>query len=136
VQTARHLVRAAAELAAGVQHRERDLDAGLLVLRVEVGRDAVAVVDDAAAAIGQQRHVDAAAAAGHGLVDGVVDDLPDEVVEAVQTGRTDVHAGPLADRLEAFEDLQVLRGVVVRCQCHAGLSSASGEQVRRACADG
>ena len=33
-------------------------------------------------AVGQERDVDAGGVAGHGLVDGVVDDLPDEVVEA------------------------------------------------------
>ena len=66
------------------------------------------VVDDAAAAVGQQGDVDAVAVAGHRLVDGVVDDLPDEVVQAVETGRADVHAGPFADRLEALQDREVL----------------------------
>ena len=66
----------------------------------------------AAAAVGQQGDVDAGGVARHGLVDGVVDDLPDEVVEAGGTGAADVHPGPLPDRVEAFEDLDVL-GVVV-----------------------
>ena len=48
------------------------------------------------------------AVAGHGLVDGVVDDLPDEVVEAARAGGADVHAGALADGLEALEDLMSL----------------------------
>ena len=40
-------------------------------------------------------------------------DLVDEVMEASRPGGADVHAGPLADRLEALEDLDIL-GVVVR----------------------
>src|SRR3954452_22818864 len=57
---------------------------------------------------------------GHRLIDRVVDDLVDEVMEASNAGGADVHAGPLADRLEAFEDLDVL-GVVVRGLGAAGL---------------
>ena len=45
--------------------------------------------------------------AGHGLVDRVVDDLPDAVVQPGRTGAADVHAGPFPDRFEAFEDLHV-----------------------------
>ena len=63
------------------------------------------------AAVGQQGDVDAVGVAGHGLVDGVVDHLVDEVVQARRTGRADVHARALADGLEAFEDGDVLRAV-------------------------
>jgi hypothetical protein len=51
--------------------------------------------------------------AGQRLVDGVVDDLVDEVVKAPDAGRADVHAGALADRLQALEDRQVPGGVSV-----------------------
>ena len=51
--------------------------------------------------------------AGQRLVDGVVDDLPDQVVQAALAGRADVHAGALADRLEALEHRD-RAGVVVR----------------------
>ena len=83
VQTARDLVAAAAELAARVQRGHHDLGRRrALVLRVLVDRDAAAVVGDAHPAVGQQRHVDPGAVAGHRLVDRVVDDLPHEVVQA------------------------------------------------------
>ena len=55
--------------------------------------------------------VDGVAVAGERLVDRVVDHLVDEVVQAANAGRADVHAGPLAHRLEALEDGDVL-GVV------------------------
>jgi len=49
--------------------------------------------------------------AGQGLVDRVVDDLPDQVVQAALAGGPDVHARALADRLEPLEHLD--RGRVV-----------------------
>ena len=58
-----------------------------------------------------ERHLDAVVAARERLVDGVRDHLVDEVVEAARAGRADVHARPLPDRLEAFEDRDVLCGV-------------------------
>ena len=112
MQAAGDLVAAAAELAAGVQHGEHDRDGRDALDRVDVDRDAAAVVDDLDAAVLQQRHDDPVAVAGQRLVDGVVDDLPHQVVQAALAGRADVHAGTLADRLEALEDLD--RGGVVR----------------------
>ena len=47
------------------------------------------------------------------LVDRVVDDLIDQVMKPRRTGRTDVHGGPLADRLETFENLDLVGAVVV-----------------------
>ena len=116
VETAGDLVAVAAELAAGVQHGEHDLGCALALVLASgerVDGDAAAVVVDLTAAVGEQRDPDARAVAGHRFVDRVVDDLPDQVVQAGEAGRTDVHAGPLADRIEAFEDLDRV-GVVGR----------------------
>ena len=58
------------------------------------------------------------------LVDRVVDDLPDEVVQAASTGGTDVHARALAHRLESFENVDVLGVVaafVIGAPCGAGV---------------
>ena len=53
------------------------------------------------------------AVAGLGLVDRVVDELEDHVVETRQVvGVADVHAGTLANSLQALEDLDVFGGVV------------------------
>ena len=52
------------------------------------------------------------AIAGHRLVHGVVEQLGDEVVQGAAVGAADIHAGAAADRLEAFEHLD-LGGVVV-----------------------
>ena len=51
--------------------------------------------------------------AGQRLVDGVVDDLVDHVVEAgAVIGVADIHARPLAHRVEALEDLDRIRVVI------------------------
>jgi hypothetical protein len=113
VEAAGHLVAASAELPAGVEDGEDDGDRRDPLDRVDVDRDAPPVVDDLDRAVVEHRDDDPVAVAGQRLVDGVVDDLPDQVVEAALTGRTDVHAGALAHRLEPFEDLD-RRGVVRR----------------------
>ena len=117
VQAAGHLVAGAAELAAGVQHGEHDLGRRLVVLRHDAHGDAAPVVDHDHRVVGLDRDGDAVGIAGEGLVDRVVDDLVDEVVEAARPGGADVHAGTLADRVEALEDGDVL-GVVALFSAH------------------
>jgi hypothetical protein len=119
VEAARHRVRLVVELAAGVQDGQHDLERGLAQRRVLVDRDATAVVDDPAAALGQQRDGDLVALPRHRLVDRVVDDLVDEVVEAARPGRTDVHARTLAHRLETLEDGDVLGAVLAASRDNA-----------------
>ena len=76
------------------------------------------------------RHLDVVAVTGERLVDGVVDDLVDEMVKSADTGRADVHAGALANRLETLEDGDVVGAVAVfgavfprrlRVVCHSFL---------------
>ncbi len=111
VQTTGHLVAAAAELAAGVEHGQRHRHRRHLLARGGVDGDAAAVVGDADTAVVEQGDLDPVAVAGQRLVDRVVHDLPHQVVQAALTGRADVHARTLADRLETLEDLD--RGRVV-----------------------
>ena len=109
VEAAGDLVAAAvAELAAGVQHREHDLGGRALLLLVHPDGDAAAVVGDRDRVVGVDGDLDVVALAGERLVDGVVHDLVDEVVQPADARRADVHAGALADRLEALEDGDVL----------------------------
>ena len=111
MEAARHLVAAAAELAAGVEHGVDDLE-GVLAGRVASDRHAATVVAHGDRAVRADRHVDRGRVAGHRLVDRVVDDLPHEVVQAAAVRRADVHAGATPHGLEALEDLDARGGVL------------------------
>ena len=121
VQTAGCRVRAATELPAGVQPGVDELDAGQPGARFDVDGDAAAVVPDLDRPVPQEHDLDPVTVAAQGLVDGVVDDLPQAVHEAPGVGGADVHAGALADRLEALEDLEVVGGVLGRGLARRGL---------------
>jgi hypothetical protein len=56
-------------------------------------------------------HLEAVVPPCESLVNGVVDDLVDEVMEASRARRTDVHTWAQADRLEAFEHGDVFSGI-------------------------
>ncbi len=113
VQAAGHRVSAAAELAAGVQLGEDELDRGDPLDGVDVDRDAAAVVDDADPAVLAHGDLDVAGEPGEVLVDGVVDDLAHQVVQTARSRGPDVHAGALAHCLEALEHLDLVGAVVV-----------------------
>jgi hypothetical protein len=124
VQAAGGLVAVTTELATRVQLGQHQLDACQAALDVDVDRDATAVVVHLGRAVLVEHDLDALAVAGQRLVDGVVDDLVDQVGEALGVGRADVHARPLADRFEALQDREVLRGVTARGG--AGLGGGAG----------
>ena len=129
VQTARHLVRVLVELAAGVQHRHRQLDTRHLFRRMNVDRNAAAVVVDGDRVVGVNRDVDVVRVAGERFVDRVVDDLVDEMVQSAFRRRADVHAGALPHRLETFEYLDLAR-VVLRAG-RIDLASRSHDSPRK-----
>ena len=100
VQTAGDLVVGGVELAAGVELGEHDLHRGHGLAggqRLVVDRDAAAVVDDGDGVVDVDGDVDARGVAGEGLVDGVVDDLIDQVVQAHLARGADVHGRAQAD---------------------------------------
>ena len=104
VQAARHGVSAAAELASGVQDGHDDLDRRLVLRGVFVNGDATTVVDDLDAAVRLNRDLDVVGVAGQRLVNGVVDNLVHQVVQAAFAGGSDVHARALAHGFQALED--------------------------------
>src|SRR5215207_937108 len=112
VQSARDLVSTAvAELAAGVQRGQNDLRGGLALLLHPIHGDPAAVVRHGDAVVRVEGDRDLLGVARDRLVHGVVHNLVDEMVEAAGAGGADVHAGSLADGLEALEDGDVLRAI-------------------------
>ncbi len=114
VQSARHLVGLAFELAARVQHRMHHFERRALLGRMHVDRDAAAVVRDGDPIVAVDRDVDLAAKPRHRLVDRVVNDLGDEVMQSTLGGVADIHPGALANRLETLENLDRFGPVAVR----------------------
>src|SRR5450759_1999713 len=111
MEAARHLVAAAAEFGAGVEDRMHDLEC-VLAAGVATDGHASTVVRHADRAVVEDAGFDVSRVSGHGLVDRVVDDLPNEMVQAADIGRADEHARASANGIEALEDLDAL-GVVV-----------------------
>ncbi len=77
---------AVAKLAAGVEHRQDDLDRRAFLLLVHRHRDAAAIIDNRYRVVGVDRYIDHCAMAGERFVNRVIDDLVNEVVEAADTG--------------------------------------------------
>ena len=136
VQTTRDLVAAAvAELAARVEHCEHDLGRGAALLLHHLDRDAAAVVADRDADVRVDHHLELVGLAGERLVDRVVDNLVDQVMQAAQARRPDVHPGPLANGLEALEHGDVL-GAIGSGVRGIGGSAGLGGTLRRVVALG
>ena len=120
MQSARDLVRAVFELAAGVQHRMHDFERRALFRRMHIDRDAAAVILDRNSIVAQNDDVDFGAETGERFIDRVVDDLGNEMMQAALGGVADIHAGAFANRLETFENLDGLGAIAVRSLfvCH------------------
>ncbi|GAA3255635.1 hypothetical protein GCM10020258_14210 [Sphingomonas yabuuchiae] len=119
VQTARHLVgvvvRRVLELAARVQLGHDDLGRRHALFGVDAGGDAAAVIGHADRAVGVQLDVDAVAMPRQRFVDRVVRNLEHHVVEArAVVGVADIHARPLAYRVEALQHLDRGGAIFVR----------------------
>src|SRR5437763_16257155 len=113
VQTAGDFIRVLVELAAGMEHRHRELDARHLLRRMDVDGNAAPIVLDGDRIVFVNRDRDAVGVADERFIDRVVDDFVNEVVESSLRRRADVHTGAFANGLEPLEDLD-LTGIVSR----------------------
>ena len=102
------------EFAAGVQLGHDDLGGGNPLLGVDAGGNAAPVILNRDRAIGVQLDQHQIAMPGQRLVDGVVGYLEHHVVQArAIVGIANIHAGALAHRVEALEDLDRIRAIGV-----------------------
>src|SRR5690606_22307601 len=109
VQTPGDLVGSVAELAARVELGEDDFDGGFALRLHDVDGDTATVVRHRRRSVGVEADLDGVGLAGQRLVDGVVDDLGEQLVVAVDPGAAlHVHGRTLADALQAPEDLDVV----------------------------
>ena len=78
---------------------------------MRIDRNAAAIVGDGDKAVGLHLDLDPVGVTGQRLVHGVVDHLGEQVMQRLLVGAADIHAGAAADRLEPFQNLDVLGGV-------------------------
>ena len=102
MKTAGDFVGGFVELAACMQFREHDLGSGNFFRLMNVHRNTPAIIDNGNAIIDVNRHIDFVAVTCQSFIDGVVDDLIDEVVKSPFAGVTDVHSRTLSDSFQAF----------------------------------
>ncbi len=99
MQTTGDRVGIGVELATGVQLGHDDIDGGYSG-GMHRHRNTAAVVLDLDPAVFQHGHLDGGGIPGHRLIDGVVDNFPDQVVQTALAGGPDVHTGALPDRFK------------------------------------
>src|SRR5688572_21626841 len=97
MQTTGHLISTATELSSGVQHSQYRFDSTFSSLRVNIRWDAAAVVPNLNAAVGQHSYTDFISISCQGFVNTVVYNLPQQMMQTLNTGTADIHTGPLAD---------------------------------------
>ena len=73
-----------------------------------IDRHTAAVVGDRDASVYMNLDPDLGAMAGHGLIDGIIDDLEDKVMETALGSVADVHARALANAIEPLEHLYLV----------------------------
>ena len=122
VESAGVAVGIVAEFAARVQLGKDDLHAGDAHLFVNLHGNAAAVVHDRDGVVLMERDGDLVGIAVCRLVDGVIDDLPEEVVESALSRRADVHARAHANRVQPFHDFDLVYRVI---RCHKDSYSKS-----------
>ena len=71
--------------------------------------------------------------AGEGFIDAVVNQLVDQMVQALGAGVADVHAGPLADVGGIAEDIDVVAFIVAAAIGHRGSFLHSYRQILSGC---
>ncbi len=111
MQTAGDLVAAAAEFTAGVQHGVYHLQSRSAGLGLDVHGDATAVVGDGDGIAGIDGDGDVLAVARQRFVNGVVHNLVYQMVQSRAGCGTDVHTRALANSLQSFQNLNLLRAV-------------------------
>ena len=114
VETTGHLVAVLAELTAGMEHRQNDLESRTVLLLVHAGRNTSAIVLYCDGIVFVDEYFDVGTIACKSLVDTVVNHLIHKMMETPFTDITDVHRRSLPHGLKTFQNLNTVRGVLLR----------------------
>ena len=104
METARGSIGAVSELSTRMKLGEDDFHARKANSGDLVYGNTTTVIRDRSRMVRMQAHIDRVAVAFQGLVDRIINNLPEAVHESTVVGRSDVHAGALTNGLESFEN--------------------------------
>ncbi len=114
MKPARNLVRIGIELAARMQLRHDDFCRRPPLALMHAHRDAAPIIGNLRRAIRMQRHRHEIGMSRQRFINGIIDNLIDHMMQArAVIGIANIHARPLAHRLQPFENLDGIS--IVRC---------------------
>ena len=87
-----------------MKRRHHDFTRGSTFRWMKAGGNPSTVVLHRDAVVRVNLDLDFAAETREGFVDGIVDDLVDQVMKSCGAGRPDIHRGAFANRFQSFED--------------------------------
>ena len=113
VQPARYFVGAAIELAARVQHRMHYFESVAFFGRMRPDRNTAAVILNRNPIVAQNHDVDFGTVTRKRFIDGVIDDLRNQMMESTFGGIADIHSRSFSNRLEPFENADRIGAVAI-----------------------
>ena len=114
MQAAGIFISALTKFSAGVQVCEHQLDRRHFPFRMNIDRNAAAVVAHGHAAIDMHRYFYLVTKSGEMFVDRIVQDFENQVMQTALIRVADVHPGAFADRFQAFELVDLRRVVFLQ----------------------
>ena len=102
VQSSRNLVATTAKFTTGVKNSKDSLYRWTTSFFLDVDRDTTAIIHHCDGIILFDIDLDMLGKTSQGLINGVVYNLPDQVMQAFFSGRSDIHPWTQANRLQAF----------------------------------
>ena len=102
VKASRYLVAATAKFTTGMKNGKDGFYRWTTCFFLDVDRDTTAVIHNRNGIIFFNIDLDMLGKSSQGLIDGVVYNLPDQVMQAFFSGRPNIHPRTQANRLQAF----------------------------------
>ncbi|EKD30473.1 MAG: hypothetical protein ACD_78C00047G0003 [uncultured bacterium (gcode 4)] len=118
METSGYLVPAlrSSELSSGVKHRHNRLKSGFTRLWVDIYGNTATIIPDRYGSVRVHGNRDMFRMTRHRLIDGVINNLPNEVMKSLFVGLPDVHTGSFSYRLKTLKNLYIT--TIVRCCRH------------------
>ena len=107
------------KFAARVQHGHDDFQGGTLFFWMLIHGNTPAIVRYCNRSICIQENFDAIAMPPHGLVNAVVNDLPDQMVQTINARIANVHRRAFLHCFKTLENLNIIGCITIfNCICH------------------